>query len=341
MLDGALAVDPRFVPALVERAHLKVLTADSQGKREMRAAAVADLEQALSIEPGNPRALEIRCQMAQVEVHLSPRATDAAIAAAIKACHTALEADPSSARAHMALARLHDRVCQPGIAMTLLEKGVELDRALAGWLLAQSTEIAMRAGALGVAERASKELVLFVDREKRLGSRAYSRRAGVRPVRGAHVLRASVLLKLDRPDEARAELMRELDTISTGIGDQWNEATALRGLIRIARLRREAVPSALKGRLEALERDYKAAMKDAPNLGYSLASNYRWIEPDVALEWVTKLGPPSTFDGAFERALFYHAAGRDDEARRVLQAHSPKEQWEQTCLEWVHSQVSR
>jgi serine/threonine protein kinase/TolB-like protein/tetratricopeptide (TPR) repeat protein len=341
LLDEALAADARYVPALVERAHLRLVSASSQAKREAHATALADVEQALALAPGEPRALLLRCRLMQIEVHMDSRATDAGIAAAMSACTAALQADPSSARAHLVLSRLHHRACDMEMAMTTLERALELDRSEAGGLLTQLTHFALEDGRMTVADRASKQLAAFYDEEKRLGARAYSRRAGVSPTHGAHVHRGAVLIRLGRLEEAHAELAGALDIVSSGVGDRWNEAAALRGIHRIAELRGQRMQRAWKERLDALEQDYRKVAKDKPHVILALATTYRWVNPGAALEWLNWVAPPASFDDAFERALFYHAAGKDREARRSIEARPPTQQWERDCREWIESRLSR
>ncbi len=345
LLGEALAADPRYVPALIERSSLRVYAGRSRADRGGFTTAFADAEQALALAPGEPRALVLRCHLSQIQAHLNERSTDAEVAAAMAACNDALRADPTSARAYLALARLYESTCQNELAMTSLHQAVELeaDRSLLGLLLSQLTHVALQEGQLAVADRVSQQLVDFYEEEKQAGARALSRRAGVPAVSGAHVMRAAVLMQLDQPgalERARVELLRELDTISGGIGDRWNEASALRGLWRIARLRGEPAPSAWRDRLEAIERDYRTIAKGKPYVIQGVAASYRRVDPEAALELIDLVGPPASFDQAFYRALIYHAAGRDHEALRALELHAPVEQWERRCREWVRSRLA-
>ncbi len=345
LLDEALAADPAYAPALVERAWLRMKVGRSQARPGARAEALADIERALALGPRAPRALALRCHAMQVESNVSEYPTDAGIAAAMDACNEALRADPESAPARLALARLHESACQTEIAMTSLQRALELevDRSMLGWLLVQLVHVSLQESKLPVADRVSRQLVEFYEEEKRLGVRAYSRRAGVPPIEGAHLMRAAVLVRLGQPeslDRAQAELLRELDTISGGIGDRWNEAAALRGLLRIARLRDREAPSTWRERLAVLERDYQALAKGQPGEVHAIATSYRWLDPDAALELIAPLGAPASFQEAFERALIYHAAGHDEQARRALELHPTRERWEQRCREWVHSQLA-
>ncbi|HEU4411711.1 MAG TPA: protein kinase [Polyangiaceae bacterium] len=344
LLSEALEADPRYVAALIERAMLRVRVGRLQANRKAQGDALSDLERALAIEPDEPRALVLRCHALQVESHLSKRPTDAGVAAAMSACNDALRADPASSRAYLSLARLHESVCQTELAMASLERALELevDRSLLGWLLNQLTHVALREGKVPVADRASRRFVDFYEEEKRLGGRAYSRRAGAPPVSGAHLKRAAVLMRLDQPGSlelTQVELLKELDTVSAGIGDRWNEAAALRGLLRVARLRGQPSPNTWKERLDILEGDYRAVAKDKPSVIRGVATSYQWLDPEAALELLGLLGAPASFDEAFERAQIYHTAGRDAEARRVLELHAPGEQWELRCRGWMQSQL--
>ncbi|MCU0682656.1 MAG: protein kinase [Polyangiaceae bacterium] len=345
LLDEALAADPRYVPALIERATLRLQVGRSHAKPETRAAALADVERAIAIDPKEPNALTFRCRAMQIESNFSDRSTDAAIATAIDACNDALRADPASAHARLALARLHESACQTEIAMTSLQRALEpeVDRSLSGWLYMQLVHVALQEGKISLADRVSQQLVDFYEEERRLGGRAYSRRAGVLPIQGAHMLRAAVLMRLGQPEsleKARQELLGELDTMSGGIGDRWNEAAALRGLLRIAQLRGDTPPSAWKERLGSLERDYRAIAQENPGVLHGAALSYRWIAPEGALELIGMLGPPASFQEAFDRALISHAAGNDQEARRALELHPATERWEQRCHSWIQSQLA-
>jgi eukaryotic-like serine/threonine-protein kinase len=346
LLDQALAADPRYVPAFIERALLLLKVGRTQARQNVRAAALADVERALAIDPREPRALAFRCRAMQIESAFDDRATDASLAAAMAACNEALRVEPASATARLALARLHERACETEPAMNSLQGALDLDldRSQSGWLLGQLVHVALQEGKTAVADRASQQLVEFYEEERRLGARAYSRRAGVSPVNGAHLLRARVLMRLDQPesiDRAGAELLGELDTMAGGIGDRWNEATALRGLLRIAALQGRPAPSAWKERLDALEHDYRATARETPNAIRGAALTYQWFDPDAALALLALLDAPASFQEVFDRALIYHAAGKDDEARKVLGAHPAVEGWEQRCRGWIQSKLTQ
>ncbi|HEU4404829.1 MAG TPA: protein kinase [Polyangiaceae bacterium] len=345
LLDEALAADPRYVPALVERATLRMRIGLSQASPKARKDALDDVGRAIAIAPRDPSALAFRCRALQLKQAFDDQSTDAALAEAVAACDDALRADPGSAAARLTLGRLHESACETEIAMTTLQRALDLDldRSLSGWLLEQLVHVALKEGKTAVADRVSQQLVDFSEEERRLGGRAYSRRAGVPPTHGAHVLRAAVLMRLGQPEslaQAEAELLRELDTMAGGIGDRWNEATALRGLVRVATLRGRPAPSAWRERLDALERDYRATAQEKPNAIRGAALSYWWVDPDAALELLALLGPPASFQDAFDRARIYHAAGKDADARRALDLHPATERWQKRCQAWIHARLA-
>jgi hypothetical protein len=53
------------------------------------------------------------------------------------------------------------------------------------------------------------------------------------------------------------------------------------------------------------------------------------------------LPAPATFREAFNVALVYHAAGRDDDARRAFDTLPAGERWEQRCRGWLTAQLAR
>jgi serine/threonine-protein kinase len=346
LLDEALAADPRYVPALLERAALRMRVSLAQAKPELRAEAQADIERALSLEPGEPRALSMQCLVMRQEIHANPRPSDAAFARAIEACNGALRADPTSATARLTLARLHEGACETEVALTSLQRALELetDRSLSGLLLRQLTHLALQESKITLADHASRQLVDFYEGEQSFGSRAYSLHEGGSSISGVHLIRAAVLVRLGQTESlerARAELLRELETMASGIGDRWSEATALRGLLRIDERLGRAEPSAWRARLDAIEHDYPDTAREKPDVVRSNAMLYRWFDPPAALDLLALLPAPATFREAFNVALVYHAAGRDDDARRAFDTLPAGERWEQRCRGWLTAQLAR
>jgi len=340
LLDEALARDPDYVPALVERAYLQSISSAGRGKPDGFTAALEDLDRALGQAPADPRALVMRCRLLQVALNPNDRPTDADIARSVEACHTAMQADPSSAYVPFVLARLHDLRCEDGLAIAALERALELDRSLSGRVLTHMVTLALLNNRLPLADRMSKRLVEFQMEEARLGIRSLSRRAGVAPTRMGHVLRAASLVQMKRLDEARQELECELEAAVGRMGNPWSEPAAIRGLLRIARLQRRAAPPALERRLSALEQARFAETANDPQAAHAVAVTYAWTDSNAAIEWIEKMPPPTSFRQALARALSYHAARDDVTARRLIAVYKPTEQWEQSCAVWAKSKLS-
>jgi hypothetical protein len=140
-----------------------------------------------------------------------------------------------------------------------------------------------------------------------------------------------VLLRLGRLAEAEKELYRELEIVEAGLGNKWNEASAIRGILRIARERDQAAPPLLRRRLNMLEAEYREAMAKDPGAAYMIAGSYQSTDPAAAVKWLPPLSRTATFRDAYGRALFHSMAGDDEEARRALQAVAPGEDWERAC----------
>jgi tetratricopeptide (TPR) repeat protein len=340
LLDAALAADPEYVPALVERGYLQALGAAVRGAREGVSMALEDLRRALAAAPGDPRALVMQCRVSQVAVQIADDPSDADIRGAVDACNAAMQADPSSAYIPFVLARLHDLRCDDDMAMASLGQVMELDRSLSGRALEHLVLLALQNGRTAVADRMSQRLVELQEEEARLGARALSRRAGVSPVSGAHMRRAAVLMRRGALDDARALLERELENVAAGLGSQWTEPAAIRGILRIARERGAPAPAALVQRLAQIESDYAAAAARDPNAARVIAGAYQWSDPEAAVVWLDRLDAPPSIMDALSRALFYYTAGDDDAARRALAAHRPREAWHKACAAWLHSRMA-
>ena len=344
LLDEAIAADAAYVPALVERAYLQAHGAGAPTLSERLAGALADLDRALAADPASAPALVMRCRLTQVSLEAGGDPSDAGITAALDACGAALQADPLSAHVRVVLARLYDRTCRDDQAMASLEKADELDRSLAGRSLKHLGEIALQNGKLQLADRVSRELVEIQEEERRLGARALSQRAGVPPTSGAYLLRAAVLMRLGRHAEARAALERQLESVSPGHGGTLTEASALRGLLRVAARAKEAPPAGVEARLGALEAELHAALAEDPRVALEVASAYRWTDPAAVVEWLdgaAGAGAAATCDDALRRALFYDAAGKRREAQQVLKGCQPRHRWEESCVGWVRARLGR
>ncbi|WP_437670749.1 protein kinase domain-containing protein [Sorangium sp. So ce131] len=340
LLDEALAADAGYVPALAERAYLQSLHAYVQNEPSLYASALDDLARALSRAPDDPQALVMRCRVLQVKRQAGDHATDADNQAALDACEAARHADPGSADVLIAFARLHDDTCQSDLANGFAEQALELDRSLSGRVLRQRVMLALQEGKWEIADRMSLRLAAFEEEQRALGARGISRRMGVLPTPGAHLLRAAVLLRQDRLDEARAELEEELAADMGAKADGPFEAASIRGILRVARQKGEPLDARLAQRLAALERQLHEGAAKNPHVAASVAGAYQWTDPEAALAWLGRMGAPSSFKEAFHRALAYRMAGKDAAARAALGARAPAERWERACATWLGSQLS-
>ncbi|MGK3987321.1 protein kinase [Sorangium sp. So ce136] len=340
LLDEALAADPGYVPALAERAYLQSLHAYVQGEPSLYAPALGDLDRALARAPDDAQALVMRCRVLQVKRQAQDHVTDADNQAALDACEAARHADPGSADVLLVFARLYDDTCQNELVDGVAEQAIELDRSLSGRVLRQRVMLAVQEDRWEVADQTSLRLLAFEEEQQTLGARGISRRMGVLPEPAAHLLRAAVLLRRDRLDEARRALEEELAADTGAKADRPFEAAAIRGLLHIARRKREPANARLEQRLAVLERHFQESAASNPHVTTAVAGMYLWTDPDAAVEWLGRAGAPSSFTEAFQRALAYRMAGKDAAARAALEARAPGEQWERACAAWMRSRLS-
>jgi tetratricopeptide (TPR) repeat protein len=335
LLDAAIAADPDYAPARVERAHLRAIGAGGGKTVDRIAAATADLDRAKVVALDEPSIAEMRCRVLQVASAAAVRPSDAAIAAARDACEAALHVAPDSGYVLIALARLHDLSCHDEDAILLLEKSLEIDRGLSGRALSHIVSLALTHGRLGVADRMSQRLVALQEEEARLGPRAFTRRSGANPVENAHYLRAAVLLRLGREPEAAAELASHLSTITVGRANELNEAAALRGLARIEERRNAALAPDLARRLATLEAGFRETSAKEPEQAALVSDAYALVDPQAAVGWLDRASPPASCREALDRALVLLWADQKDRARAALAACVPVEQWERSCMQAV------
>ncbi|WP_437274937.1 protein kinase [Sorangium sp. So ce375] len=341
LLDEALAADPGYVPALAERAYLRSWRAYAQGEPSLYASALGDLDRALSRAPDDAQALVMRCRVLQLKRQAQDHATDADNKAAFDACEAARHADPGSADVLLVFARLYDDTCQNELVDQVAEQAIELDRSLSGRVLRHRVMLAVQEDRLEVAERVSERLLAFEKEQQTLGARGISRRMGILPEPGAHLLRAAVLLRKDRLDDARRELEEELSADTGAKADRPFEAASLRGLLRIARQKGEEPDDAQRRqRLAVLERQFQEGAAKNPHLATAVAGVYLWTDPDAAVDWLGRVDAPGSFTEALQRALAYRMAGKHAAARASLETRAPSEQWEQACATWLRSQLS-
>lgn len=331
LLDAALKLDEKYVPAIVERAYLR--TVGGEGDFESRvAASILDLEAAEKIAPEDPEAAVMRCRVRQVATAAAVRATDEQIRVAREACQKALQLAPTSAYVFIALARLNDLVCHDDEAIRLLEQSLDLDRGLRGRALNHLMEFTLLHDQIAVADRMSIALLELQQEEQALGSRAFSRRAGVLAERNAHWWRGIVLLRRGLADDARGEFELELASIRTGSSEMYLEAGALRGHVKADMLMHRKTPPDLGRRLAALENQFRADLKTMPETALLVGDAYSLVDPEAAVEWLERAVKGSSCTDTVNRSLVYLKAGNRDLARRTLDVCAPNQEWERGCM---------
>lgn len=343
LLDAAIAADPAYVPALVERAYLRSLGAGEGTAAERFADANAALARALSSRPGDPMALVTRCRLMQVALEVGTnKPTDKAIEEAKGHCDAALSVGPALADVYLSLARLQDRACLDEEAMLSLERVLEFDRSLSGRVLKYSVSLALANDRMLVAEKKSEALITFHEEERRLGARSIARRAGIPPEQmGVYLRRGVVLFRIGRLEEAERAFEREITDVEALAGDAWAEAAAIRGLLRVAKARGKAVLPEHRKRLAEIEADKRAKAKSDPSVAKTMVGAYLWVDPDAAVEWLGQLSARGSCEDAMWRGLVYRAAGKNDLAREALAACHATEQWEKRCVERIESLLPR
>jgi serine/threonine protein kinase len=342
LLDEAIAADPRYVSALVERAYLQARWGGADTNPDGMTAARSDAKAALDADPSSPAARVMQCRVLQVALQNNNDPTDTDLAAAFDACGAALHADPSSPHVRLVISRLHDKKCEDEKAMPLLKEAIELDHSMAGRSLKHLVELALQNERMPIADTMSRRLVEVEEEERRLGTRSLSHRAGVPQTSGAHLLRATVLMRLGKPNEARAELELQLQRVSSGTRDQLDEMAALRGLLRIAADTKTQPSPKVKRRLDALERTYRAKMAEESSVGKDVAIAYQGVDPGAAGAWLDSSGGSATAGScneAVERATFYCSLGRHKQARSLINTCEPRHEWERSCVAWVRARL--
>ncbi|MDC3960002.1 protein kinase domain-containing protein [Polyangium jinanense] len=343
LLDRAIAADPAFVPALVERAHLRSMGAGEGTQASRMADANAGIEQALATRPQDPMALVTRCRLMQVALEVGgDKPTDASIERAKAACDAALGVAPALADVYLSLARLQDRACHDEEAMLSLERVLELDRSLSGRVLKYSVSLALANDRMLVAEKKSEALIAFHEEERRLGARSIARRAGIPPEQmGVYFRRGVVLLRASRLDEAERAFEREITDVEALAGSAWAEAAAIRGLLRVGKARGKAVLPEHRRRLAEIEAEMRAKAASDPSVAKTMVGAYLWVDPEAAVEWLGRLSARGSCEDAIWRGLVYRAAGKTKLAREALAACSATEQWEKRCVSRIESLLPR
>ncbi|MDI1432431.1 protein kinase domain-containing protein [Polyangium sorediatum] len=343
LLDAAIAADPGYVPALVERALLRSMGAGEGTQASRLADANAGLDRALADEPQDPMALVARCRLLQVAIEVGgDKPTDAAIERANAACEAALGVGPALADVYLSLARLQDRACHDEAAVLSLERVLEHDRSLSGRVLKYSVSLALANDRMLVAEKKSEALMAFHEEERRLGARSLARRAGVPPEQmGVYFRRGVVLLRIGRLDEAARAFEQEITDVEALAGSAWAEAAAIRGLLRVEKARGKAILPEHRRRLGEIEAEMRAKVSSDSSIAKTMVGAYLWVDPEAAVEWLGRLSARGSCEDAIWRGLVYRAAGKTKLAREALAACRATEQWEKRCVERIESLLSR
>jgi hypothetical protein len=334
LLDSALAADPRYVPALAERSTLLRLAAERPGDdpaTDLRLAR-ADADEAMRLAPRDPQALLAECQTARRQMHDWP--SDRELSAATSACSDATQADPHSAVALYMLAFLHDQACDYGALIATLKLAIDraarYDRSLLAPLRFYLVSVALQRRHLEEADAFSSDLVAQVARDEQVARSA--------PLQGAHLLRAAVLMRLDRNAEAEREIEAELAHGASAIGglDEIVEVAALRGL---SRLQHGAIGPARAARLSALEKRF-AAEDERSNEPSRVAGWFGFMDPEGAVAWMDAHKTQGGCEMALHRARIYRDAGHADRAERALEACKGAESWAQRCARVISSDLA-
>ncbi|HET7787435.1 MAG TPA: protein kinase [Myxococcales bacterium] len=335
LLDEALAADERNVAALAERSMLLLLAADRPGDdpaADLRLAR-ADADEALRLLPHDPQALLAECLTARRQMRDLP--SDHELTAATSACAGAAQADRHSALALFTLAKLYDQACDYSAVIETLKTGIDraarYDRRWLAWLRFYLVSIAIQRGHLQEADIFSAELVTQLAREDRDQKQSAPR------MQGAHLLRAAVLMRMDRNADADREIERELAEGAGAMGglDEMLEAA---GLIGISRLHHGALDPARATRLTALEQRFAAEDERIEQFG-PVIGWFAFMDPQVAMAWMDAHKRQSGCQLAVQRAHIYRYAGRPERAARALADCHPTEEWARRCVRVISSEL--
>lgn len=338
LLNEALLLDSMYVPALVERAYLRIIGGPETFERRV-AQSVVDLETASKVAPEDPDVALTICHVRQTATTTRARTTDEQIHEARAACQKALQLAPSSASVPIALARLSAQVCRDDEAVRLHEQSLDVDRGLRGRALEHLVEFTLLHGQLNAADRMSLELLSLQQEEEHTGARSFTRRAGAAPVNHAHWLRGVVLLRRGLADDAKLEFERELASMTAGTTERYQEAAALRGLMQANSLRRKTLAPHLEQRLAQLESQFRSELKIAPETALAVGDAYAHVDPEAAVEWLGRSAASSSCSDTIHRSFVYIKAGKRDLARQTLDICAPTQEWERSCMTEVRRRL--
>jgi Protein kinase domain len=344
LLGAALAADEAYVPALSERALLLRLAAirDAEVKAEYLRLARADADAAVKLSPKDPQALLAECLVVRSQMRAYP--SDRELEGATMACSHAAQADSRSVQALYALSQLYDQGCwddQLVDALKLaLERARRFDRSREGSVMFYLVSVALQRNHLEEADTFSSQLLAHEASEERLGTAAPSRRAGLPPLQGAHLLRAAILRRLGRDDDAQAQLEEELSRGAAAVGglNEAVEAASLRGLTRLAARKQRAFGPARASRLAALEWKFEAT--ELTQAGPSgLVGWYGFIDPEAAVSLIERRRAQQSCGAAIQHATIFRDAGYPKRAAQALQSCAPNEEWAKRCVRLVSLQL--
>lgn len=166
--------------------------------------------------------------------------------------------------------------------------------------------------------------IVIQDRQRRLGQRAPQLRMGSPPVLAAHATRGYVLLAMNRPEEARRELLREIDQ-NRGMAYVLREAVTIHALFglgiasRMLGQRRRAKQAFVRA-----EQAWTKALKTLGRTATGLTAVVETIavfEPRRALRLIGQWTPPTEMDRLFllvARVVAMQLAGQRKAAKRLL-----------------------
>ncbi|HEU4404827.1 MAG TPA: protein kinase [Polyangiaceae bacterium] len=327
LLDTAVGADPGYVPALLERAYLRMMKVATTGDNRWLEGAQGDVERALQARPGDPEAAVMKCSVLRYAAIRDRRSPYARIEAAMSACTEARAIAPDDVNPLRYMAKLYDYTCQDQLALATLQAALDLDGSHTGELADHLIELALQNDQLPLADRFSAQLVAFQENEQAEGPRSLSRKAGVEPTKGAYFKRAAVLLRQERWEEARAALEKELALASPGFADARMEAAALHALVLLEGKGYGKVAPKSRGRLEQLEKSFP------PEAAFSVSFTYGLVDPNAALKWLDPPPAEPSCDLAIHRAALLRAAGQVERARAEVRACRPEGEREKRCVD--------
>jgi tetratricopeptide (TPR) repeat protein len=342
LLEEALAADPDYLPALVEKARVAVaasVTSDEPLADLHEASEAAD--KALGIAPGDPEALLEKCRAEWGETFRAP--TDERIKRAISSCSDATRSARQSATAFYGLAQMYDQDCEDAKLIDALKSAIEraqrYDPPRENMTNLFRVSVALQRGQWDEADVASTALLHAEGETERLRSLMQGSLDGFVPLQQVHFFRAATLVRLKRYAEAEKEFEAELGHDSKEFGGvpEKIEAACLRGLSSLAARRGQPLSPRRVARLKELEKRLRAL--DASTEVAPLAGFYWFADPEAGAAWLAMQPPPTDCATALQHATIYRDAGHFEAAARALDVCHPTEQWVKRCVRGIQSQI--